>query len=211
MIVWLSGWPQSGSTLIRMLIQDTMKSYTYSCYPEKDLVFLFGEGTVLFRNDWCLEKYLEYRDDKNLWLIKTHDVPTDGLMAIHYVRDGRNACSSLSRFWDCEPSSVILGEKSDFTDWSTHYRATDPRNRPNTLFLRFEDMINDPDGQAGKISEFTGLKIHKKFENTKEECIKRWPQLFKPKPGNWKEDLSEKELELFWKVHGPVMEELGYE
>jgi hypothetical protein len=202
MIVWLSGWPQSGSALTRQIIQQCLEQQTYSTYKE-----LFGRITTYFAADWCLDKYNEYKADNNLWFIKTHHVPMDDCKCIHYVRDGRNAVSSLSRFWNMPVNHIILGESSQFADWSGHYWAHTLKNR---LFYKFEDILADPDRYAKAIAEYVGIEYKNKFVNQKEELKKRWPRLFKKKPGNYKEDMTDEELKLFDVVHGNTMKEAGY-
>ncbi len=210
MLVWLAGWPHSGSALCRMLIEQTLELPTNSVYLENDMTFLYGLRTKDFTDTWSLAKYKKCCVSDERVLLKTHHTPQDQNPAIFILRDGRNACVGLSRFWSQPVKDIIAGENIIFCDWSTHFKLWNPFERPNTLVVRFEDMLSQPDVEAGRIANALGVEVKNKFDNMEEECKKHWPQLFKPRHSDWRIDFEPADTDLFWQLHGETMIAAGY-
>jgi hypothetical protein len=212
MIVWIAGWPHSGSALCRNLIEQALDIPTFSRYNEPELYFMFGLKCSMFQDEWGINSYLRMRDNKEkAFLIKTHQFEMDGCPAIYLIRDGRNAISGLSNFWNKPVRTIITGEESaPFMDWSTHFKVWDPFKRPNTLVVRFEDMLSDPDKEAGRIAAALSTTVKKKFDNRMDEYRKQWPQLFKPRHSDYRLDFNNEDNELFWRLHGQTMIAAGY-
>ncbi len=211
MIVWISGWPHSGSALCRMLIEDTLQICTYSKYHEPELGFLFGKKCEDFAECWSMKYWQCCASEKNeLYLIKTHEAPLDKNPCIFLLRDGRNAMAGLSKFWSAPVYKTITAEDSPFMDWTTHYRVWHPHTRPYTLIVHFEDMIKQPEIEAARIAEFLSVPVKKKFENPQEECRKHWPLLFKPRHSDHKLDFEDYDTDLFWLLHEETMIAAGY-
>ena len=212
MIIWIAGWPQSGSALCRNLIEQTLEFPTYSRYYEPQLEFMFGAKCSLFIEQWNVEKYLELREQQErVTLIKTHGYEPDNSATIYLLRDGRNAIAGLSRFWSKPINTIITGEDSfPYMDWSTHFKVWQPYNRPNTLIIKFEEMLANPDATARVIAKALNVPVKNKFRNDMSEYRKRWPQLFKPRHSDWRVDFSEQDTELFWRLHRDTMIAAGY-
>jgi len=214
MILWIAGWPQNGSTLLRQIIRDCFDIPPYSKYTEPELEFLFGSEVLKFGIGWrdaSFEQYCRCHNSNKLFVIKTHEIPIDDSPAIFIVRDGRDAVTALCRFWTIPIASAIVGQSCVFGGWSDYYRAWQPKKRPKTILVRFEDMIEDPNMIARDIAPMLGCEPKRPYVDDYEEKGKSWPQLFNGRTGIWREDMTEKDLELFWRCHGEVMAELGYE
>ena len=98
----------------------------------------------------------------NLLLLKTHERPMDDSPAIYVIRDGRAACVSLWRFYSGSITlDAVIEGRHRFGTWSDHVEAWDPWNRPNTLFLKYEDMRDDVAQVLPKIGTFLQRDILK--------------------------------------------------
>ncbi len=211
MIIWIAGWPHSGSALCRMLIEDTLGIETFSKYYEEELLFMFGRRCSKFADKWDIKFWDKcIKDEEKHYLIKTHDSPLDGNPTIYLVRDGRNAIAGLSRFWNVPVYKTITGEDSPFMDWTTHFKVWRPLMREQTIIVHFEDMISRPDTEAARMAEFLEVDVIKKFDNPQEECRKQWPVLFKPRHSDHKLDFEDYDTDLFWQLHEETMIACGY-
>lgn len=212
MITWIAGAPHNGSTLLRQIIKQCFGFPTYSRYCEEELEFMFP-GSVGFSagfNENVHVRLQKFWESTEHVIIKTHELPADDMPSIFVVRDGRDAVSALSNFYSIPIKHAIVGQYVAFPSWSDYFLGWNPQERPKTLLVRFEDMVNIPDTVADKISEFWGTPVKTKYNDDFEECQKKYPKLYQDRIGGWKKAMSESDLELFWKCHGPLMKRLGY-
>jgi len=213
MILWIAGWPHNGSTLCRQILKDSFGIESYSRYLESELETLFTGGVKFFerwkKNPVTYHKYiLEHTDT---YVVKTHELPIDNAPTIFVVRDGRDAVCSLSNFWGIPIADAIAGLGCPFGTWSSYYYGWMPEKRPNTLVLKYEEMVTDPQMVVGKIAEFIGTKPTAPYVDDFEEKKKEFPYLFKDRIGGWKRRMNSEHLALFENCHGKLMRELGYE
>ena len=176
---------------------------------------MFGKEPLVFTKNWGAELYARARDCEAPVLIKTHEFPFDESPCIYLSRDGRDACASLARFWTMPLREVILGVNSmekpiDFGTWSTHYHAWNPQKRKNCLIVRFEDILQKSDEIARQLSEFLKLPIKGKFVDKFDEHKEKWPRMYDDKNDELRNEIQGEDLDLFWRVNGQVMTELGY-
>jgi hypothetical protein len=213
MILWIAGWPHNGSTLCRQMLRDSFGIKTYSRYLESELESLFEGGQEFYRkwsaNPLNVHRYLLEHD--NTWVIKTHELPLDNAPTLFVVRDGRDAVCSLSNFWSIPINQAITGLGCAFGTWSSYYYGWMPHKRENTLLLRFEDMVERPNEECGKIAEFLGVPQEKPYVDDFEEKKKQYPFLFKDRIGVWRNRMNKEQLNLFDECHGKLMRELCYE
>jgi hypothetical protein len=155
--------------------------------------------------------------EATLTLIKTHDLPeNDSARVIYIVRDGRAAIDSYfhyhKKFSFEQPSlTAVLAGACQFGSWSEHYRGWQPRTRPNTLFLRYEDLVARPDETVPQLARFLGVQPTDGRLPTFEELKARSPAFFRR--GQNKDYATEWtgwQMALFNQLHGDVMEEMGY-
>lgn len=213
MIVWIAGWPHNGSTLCRQILKDSFEIPSVSCYLESELESLFP-GSEKFSDKWNCDKIAthDYLYEHNeAFVLKTHELPLDDCPAIFVYRDGRDAVVALSNFWTLPLRNSICGIGCAFGTWSSYYYGWNPKQRPNTLMVKYEDMVLQPNDVAQDISNFFGFKQKHDYIDDFEEKKKEYPYLFKDRIGGWKKRLKDDDLDLFWTYHGSVMKELGYE
>ena len=212
MIIWLAGWPHNGSTLCRQIIKDCLDITSVSKYNEPGLEQFFP-GAQDFLKDWDgdhLRKLQYYRETPETYIVKTHEQPIDNAQAIFVVRDGRDAVSALSHFWRIPIKDAIVGQGCLFGSWSGYYWGWNPKVRPNTLLVKFEDMVTRPTDVAVMIGEFLGIEKKHNYVDHFEQDKKKYPQLFHDSSDVWQKRMSESDLDLFWKCHRSVMEEAQY-
>jgi Sulfotransferase domain len=139
-IVWLASYPRSGNTYLRSILWACFGLQTGSIYPNDlspDVAQHVGHFEGAARGQFSAN-FLQ------LPLVKTHEWPADDRRAIYIVRNGRDSCRSLHQFLratghDVDLNTIIAG-RGYFGSWSGHFLAWDPQARPNTLFLRFEQL-----------------------------------------------------------------------
>ena len=220
MIIWLTSYPRSGNTLLRTIFRQCFGLYSYSDEPvyrqsefvrNPDLI-----GHVELSKPWA-DFYREATEASEIFLIKTHYPPRDSQPFIYAVRDGRAAIQSYQKFHrdynDTVKSllSLILGD-DPYGDWSSHYRQWTDRGTAG-LVLRFDELIDISPESLEKIAEYVNFEgDFNKWLNPIEELKSFEPNFFNrgdagftPGP-EWTEAVDY----LFFKNHGPVMQQLGF-
>jgi hypothetical protein len=159
----------------------------------------------------------EARVSERVYFIKTHGLPTDVRdKAIYLLRDGRAAAVSFARYLDRYTDmgktirDVIYGNTVAGT-WGYHVDAWRPGSRPEVMFVRFEDLVDDPDSHADKLQDF--LQIEQRDGE-----VPGFDKLQAVSPGffssgradAWKESLDERFHLAFWLVNGQQMLQYGY-
>jgi hypothetical protein len=213
MIVWIAGWPHNGSTLCRQILKDSFGITTVSCYLETELETLFP-GSENFAKVWDRDRMTTHAylvEHSDAFFVKTHELPLDDCPAIFVYRDGRDAVTSLSNFWKMPIENAICGINCPFGTWSSYYHGWNPKDRQNTLMVRFEDMVNTPNAVAKSISEFLNIDQKHPYIDDFDQKKKEYPFLFKDRIGTYKRRFNDEITDLFWRYHDRVMEELGYE
>jgi len=153
-MVWLASYPRSGNTYLRSILWTCFGLQTGSIYPN-DLSLDVAQHVGHFER---AAHGLFPADFLQLPLVKTHEWPVDGRRAIYIVRNGRDSCCSLHQFlrasgYDVDLDTIIAGQ-AYFGSWSSHFLAWDPQARPNTLFLRFEQLTKDFEGTLDQLAGF---------------------------------------------------------
>jgi len=213
MICWVAGWPHNGSTICRQILKDSFDMLSVSSYLETELEDLFP-GSNSFCKEWSGDpegKFDYYQSCEKTIFIKTHDIPVDGSPAIFVYRDGRDAVTALSGFWRFPVEYLIIGARCHFGSWSGLYHAWNPKKRKKTLMVKYEDMVKHPNKVAEQIARFLDVKQVRPYVDDFDEKKKEFPHLFNDRIGVWKSKMTDSQLDLFWRCHGHVMEELGYE
>jgi len=214
MIVWIAGWPHNGSTLCRQILKDCFDIGSFSLYGKEELDDLFGPGTDAFAKNWHaipLQNYLQCANADRSYFIKTHQLPLDDMPTIFVVRDGRDAISTVSDYWQIPVKYATISQTNlGYCSWSDFYHVWNPKERPNTIIVRFEDMVEHPEIVVEQLETFLNLKSKRPYIDDYAEKQKSYPQLFNGRVGVYKNKMTEGDLQLFWKCHGSVMKELGY-
>lgn len=206
--IWLASYPRSGNTLLRTVLWQCLGLRSASVYPN-DL----GGNQAL--SDYV--GHVEYGPDRrhhfpagNPYLLKTHEPPADKNTAIYVVRDGRAACVSLWEFYNRSlPLEDIIRGGHRFGTWSAHLQAWKPWKRPQTLLLRYEDIVDDLLTVLKKLSTVLDTEIKTTqlpARNSIAGADGRWVR----KKSDWRQVYTGEQLELFNSVNKVMMKKLDY-
>ena len=205
--IWLASYPRSGNTLVRTIL--------FHCFNLKS-------GSVYvsdFNGNERLENYvghIEQNPDSSttfplgsLPIIKTHGLHEGDNLAI-YVRDGRAAAVS---FWEFNNPKIsmqsIIEGRYRVGKWCDHVDFWMPLYRPNTLLLRYEDILNDLDKTLLRLSNFLGREILSNVLPSRDEIASndgKWVR----KKTNWRDFLTGKDLSRFNEINAKHLEMFGY-
>ena len=219
MIVWLASYPRSGNTFFRVILNSVFDIKTYSIYDDRGDIGADEKtseivGHEFLPEDFDLEKA---REEKKTYYIKTHGKPlNDTDKVIYLIRDGRE--STLSNMMHQNSfykkhytlQDAIFGN-IDMGSWGEYISEWDPKNRGNTLLIRFEELIDAPLEYIKSISDFLNIKPIGGTIPTFEELQKINPMFFRSgKKASWKETYTDEEHKLFWLKNAIQMKEYGY-
>jgi len=207
-VVWLASYPRSGNTLLRTILWHCFELRSASIYPN-DL----GQNKQL--EDYV--GHLEHGNDgktifpvTSIPLVKTHGHPPDSQPAIYVVRDGRVATLSLWNFYNRTVSlETIIAGQHPFGTWSSHISAWNPHKRPNTLLLKYEDMVIDLPNTLKKLSDF----LERDIIQTKipaRTTIAQVDGTFVTQPTNHQVDLPTPLKEMFNRLNEDSLKLMGY-
>lgn len=210
--VWLASYPRSGNTYVRAILWTYFGLQTGSIYPND----LRGDPAVSRQaghHEGCAHGQFS-ADFLRLPIIKTHEWPADDRMAIYVVRDGRDCCRSLLEFLradgycDCDLTAIIEGRLA-FGSWSRHFLAWDPEARPNTLFLRYEQLTEDFPVTLDKLARFLNVRPVCTTPPEPITASGSGPRWLSP-GASPRQAMTGAEEALFDRLHGGVMARLGY-
>lgn len=206
--VWLASYPRSGNSLLRTVLWQCFGLRSASVYPN-DL----GGNTELERYVGHIEHGPDRRihfPENSLPLVKTHEHPTDKNPSIYIVRDGRAASVSLWQFYHEKlPLEAVIAGQHRFGTWSNHVAAWRPWERPNTLLVKYEEIISNLPRILEEISAFLECDIlANRIANrdTVAGVDGRWVR----SKSDWKLKISDVLLERFNEINGEMMQEMGY-
>ena len=220
MIVWLASYPRSGNTLLRLMLKQAFGVSSFSKYNDhedigKNPSVAEKVGHEFWAGEWK-EVCAEFSTNEEQIYVKTHDSPDDESRAIYVVREGRRACISywhyLNDYYDPSVSleSVIVGSAGRFPSWGSHLDAWMPSSRPNTLLLKYEDLLGAPQQQLDKIAAFCAIEQHNEWSNEFSSLQDIEPKFFRGSVTAKIAELNSDQEELFSTIHGDWIERLGY-
>jgi Sulfotransferase domain len=226
MVLWLASYPRSGNKLTRLALNVLFGVPFYTLYQEKDA----GSKWSLLSQDWDGSKGLPASAPPlasgEFAVVKTHElpVPRDRLPALYILRDGRDAYVSYAHFSMrkhpdtygnmsyAEVLEKLIRSTRHFGGWSAHVEAWTTRSTP-TAVIRFEDLLVDPADAVTKACTSLGLEVVRRTAELPafgELQAQNPAALRKGKAGTWREEMPPHLESLFWSIHGPCMERLGY-
>jgi hypothetical protein len=134
----------------------------------------------------------------------------DDSRAIYVIRNGKDACLSLWRFYDktIPLLSVVRGEHR-FGTWANHVESWRPWERPNTLFLKYEDLVGDLPTTLHLLSNFIERPIVKSEmpdRNTIAAADGRWVRAKESSGAAFTDEI----MAAFDRVNGEVFRRFGY-
>lgn len=221
MIVWLSSFPRSGNTLLRLMLKRVWDIESCSMYDDRDDI---GANPAVaqrvghrFLGANFDDAYRSMRDSTELFCVKTHDVPIDESKSIYIVRDGRSASYSYWHYQreygqlqgDAALAETLIGF-TPFGSWSDHLDAWDPLQRPEILMLRYEQLLAEPGEQIIRIADFLERRPLRPWENDFGALHQLEPRFFREGSKVPPAGFDEAEESLFWLMHGAWMSRLGY-
>lgn len=150
---------------------------------------------------------------------------------IHIIRDGRDVACSLRHF---PKHKVVNGElvklntnnpiDQCINTWTKYVAlGIEWRNDPRYLELKYEDLVSEPQATMETVLKFLDEPWNESVLNyylvnsaTRDETkipqnIRARKPIDKTSLGRWKRDLSKLEQDLFKKLAGKLLIELGYE
>lgn len=211
---WLASFPRSGNTFFRNILYYVYGIDSSSCH-------------------WSAKQSAKNHYDQ-YDVVKAHLLPEElvpdnpDIPAIYLVRDGRDSLLSLahhrsdivlrgSKFSTNLYEATVAEHNSYFGGWS--HNVTSWLERAS-IVIRFEDLIRDKKSVFKQVEQliplpkanWEKLPSFKEMKFGSPKYDGQIPKKFfrKGKPGSWKDEMSQEQLELFWHFHGDTMERLGY-
>lgn len=208
-IIWLASYPRSGNTLLRTILWNcfglpSMSIYTDDLDGNKALAEYIGHV-----ENGKVPESGEVIPSIDLPLVKTHAHPVNNNPAIYVIRDGRDACLSLSRFWGGLTKEEVIEGEHNFGSWSDHVNSWNPWDRPNTLLLKYEDMVANLPATLKKIELFLDVEIVSSEIPDRKSIANVGGIHVNSKPKN-KSILSEQNIKRFNELHGDTLKKAGY-
>jgi len=148
---------------------------------------------------------------------------------INVIRDGRDAVCSLRTHPKrkiVEGKIIQLDTKNSFKwcirRWVVSIKQSNKwKNHKNYFEIRYEDLVNKPKQTMAEVFKFLNLKkiskekldaFYKSQRDTKHlQNIEVGKPIYKKAIGRWEKDMSIKEKDLFKKMAGNLLIQLGYE
>jgi hypothetical protein len=152
-----------------------------------------------------------------MYLVKTNDYPVNHAPAIYVVRDGRSSIVSYYHYLNkivqkTTPLMDVICGNVPFGSWSDHYRRWAPATRPDTLLLRYEDLVNSRAHVINTVATYLDVAPNARGEVPDFSKLQKLDSRFF-RAGSDDRNIAEidgNELKVFWLFHGELMERLGY-
>ncbi|CAN5541425.1 sulfotransferase domain-containing protein [soil metagenome] len=220
MLVWLSSYPRSGNTLLRTRLKDCFGLHTYSIYDDK---FDIGADERVSEFVGHVSHGMEESDFINfasksdeLFIVKTHDVPPDARRVIYIARDGRASAVSYHHYLKDLTSArmslqeVVVGSVL-FGRWSRHVEGAVRRTSGETLFLRYEDLVENDEGVLQQVARFLNRPLQYKEREEFSKYKSVMPSFFRSGSNSANiDEIYDVCPNLFWIMNGTAMNVLGY-
>jgi hypothetical protein len=208
-IIWLASYPRSGNTMMRVVLAQCFGLPSAAIYREdldgnRELQALTGriapseEGVIDF-------------GDAPVRVLKTHSPPQDASKAIYIVRNGIDAVASFHDHSGRRiPIPTLITGRPGLPSWSGHVAWWQPQVRPDTLLLRYEEIVADMSGTIDRIAHFLGLVPRARTIPSRDELASVDGKWIRSASAPGRTVLSDAQVEQFWQVNGPTMEAYGY-
>lgn len=218
---FIASYPRSGNTLVRSILWNCFGLRSNSRYEEHETFLANREIANMVGAIWTKDVHEVSALIRSQGTLphKTHDLSAaeQDMPAIYIIRDGREVmCSYLDyeqrRVKDgiVTMEEVIRGQVK-FGGWTDHINAWNPFDRPDTLLLRYEDLITDVGHYVERIGAFIGIEPLTKSIPSFETFKSALPGFFRSGTNNtWRELLTGRMLSLFYELHGDMAAALGY-
>jgi len=217
--VWIASYPRSGNTFLRIILQNVFRLPSYSLYRvegenHRDPSAEALEHAPFLPRNW--RELISNDAESKPVLIKTHEPPCDEAQAIYLVRDGRAAIQSYYHYHQKyafeRPSLLeIIAGACQFGSWSQHYLGWQPKKRPRTMLIRYEELVASPATIIPVLAEFLKIRPTDGYLPSFQELQGRQPEFFRRgNNADFYELWAPPEMALFNQLHGAVAQDLGY-
>ncbi|WP_078453085.1 sulfotransferase domain-containing protein [Solemya velum gill symbiont] len=208
--IWLASYPRSGNTYLRTILFHCFGLRSASIYPN-DL----GTNEYLQKQVGHIEHIdgkIQFPPGTKFPVIKTHEVPPDNNPTIYLVRNGYDATLSLHDWLDnnVDLSDIIIGKQPFSLTWSRHLEAWHPWNRPNTLFLRFEEITTDLPSLLKQLSTFLNLPILSETVPSRDQIAAKDGKWIRAQHSHKSRIFTSKQRHQFNHENAAMMKQLGY-
>ncbi len=176
---------------------ETIAANIHHPTPVAVLRAVFGQPQSQFRRS---RKVLGERLLECVWPVTRMLSVFPGARFIHLIRDGRDAAlTSFRQPFSVRNWALAALKWSRHLDQVEHYFRELPAE--NTLQLRYEDILNQPQEVSRKLTDFLpfGPSAQKLGEAIRESGQ---PYLKREQPGRWLYELSEEDIYTFEKIAG---------
>lgn len=143
-----------------------------------------------------------------------------GARILLLYRDGRDVALSLSRVPWMHADLYV-----DFAVWLWYYRLqrkAQRRSWPNLLYIRYEDLVTDPERTLSAVLDFLGLPYDPAVVtgSGNSEGVLEWEYAWKARSfepispsrvGQWRHELSKEQVGVLERWGGRALRSLGYD
>ena len=206
--IWLTSYPRSGNTLVRTILFQCFNLKTGSVYSN-DLGGNSNLESYVGHIEQNKDRSIDF-PEKNLPIIKTHSFHKGDNLSIYVIRDGRAAAVSLWDFTNPKVKMIdIIDGNHKFGRWCDHIDSWSPLSRPNTLLLRYEDILEDLNDTLLKLSNFLDREITNDILPSRETIANNDGKWVRQKT-DWRKVISDKDLKRFSEINSAHLEQFGY-
>ncbi len=159
--MWLSCYPRSGSSFLRLILNQAFGLRSTSLYEGESARWDIAPGVGDLVGHYERGRRDGSGERKDPEIVKTNEPPLDDAPAIYLIRDGRSAIVSYFHYLNdiqglpATMEELIRGEIFPGF-WADHYKAWAPQRRARTLFLRYEELTAPSKEAGARIADFLG-------------------------------------------------------
>ncbi|MCT7550979.1 sulfotransferase domain-containing protein, partial [Aliarcobacter butzleri] len=223
MIVWLASYPRSGNTFFRVILNSVFGIKTYSIYDDKGDIGAEEKTSEVVGHEFLPQNFdiEKARFEEKIYYIKTHELLDNRVKetdkVIYLIRDGREATLSFTKHQNTfskqnkKLKDTIYGN-TFIGSWGEHVSSWSPKNRENTLLIKFEELTKEPIKFIEILSNFLEVNPIGNDIPTFEELKKINPKFFRSgKTNSWENIFTQEEHISFWMKNYKQMDEYGYD
>ncbi|MDI5890286.1 sulfotransferase domain-containing protein [Halomonas rhizosphaerae] len=165
--VMLVSYPKSGNTWVRALVAHLIADEPSLSDMEKLIPDIYKANGRVLNNAYVF--------NSGGRLLKSHESFNPKYKKIIYIaRDPRDVCVSYYHYKkkinkllfedgiDKFVDSYLAGKLDSFGTWSEHIKSWECAEEVERLFLRYEDIVDEPVEELKKVADFLGIKVSEK-------------------------------------------------
>lgn len=207
--LWLASYPRSGNTMMRVILAQCFGLPSAAIYPE-DLDGNEQLHALTGRVAPSPEGVLDF-GSAPVKVLKTHGRPQDDAKAIYIVRNGADAVASFHDHGKRRiPIETLICGRPGLPPWAGHIAWWQPKQRPNTLLLRYEDVVANVAATIEAVAGFIGVTPTAYSIPSRDELAAVDGKWIRSTSAPGRTTLTAEQLAHFWQVNGEAMLEYGY-